>query len=109
MTQINVRVDELTDRFINYLATRRKVSKGTIVKEFLAKGIAAQALPILLDDYQKGRVSVKVISQISGLSPSELLDVIAKQRIDPPIPEEIDDYTSKCAEKLFLQWQKEKK
>lgn len=109
MTQINFRVDEEIDGIVSFLAKRRGVAKSVIVRELLLKGLTTDLLPILLKDYQEGKVSLKKIITLTKLAPIDVFKKIADTIEDPPISSQVDDYTSKLAEEIFKQWKNDNK
>ena len=106
MKQINLRIDEQLDEILSYLAERRNLSKSTIAKEILTHNFVSMILPILLEDYGKGLISVKKIIALSGLPPTHVMDLLAEQTIEPPISQEIDQYTKRVADRLAQKWKK---
>jgi hypothetical protein len=101
MGQINIRIDDQVDQVLDYLAERRSVTKTVIARELLMKNFTDQILPILLDDYAAGKIGVKRILGLTNLMYSDLMHIIASRHIDPPIPEELDEYTRRVADQLI--------
>ena len=97
MQQINIRVEKEIDNLMDYLAKKEKIPKAVFVKQMLLDNFTAKVLPILLTDYQAGKIGLKKILKLTSISPDELLDKIVKLQIEPPITPEIDDYTMKVA------------
>ncbi|NHI93717.1 MAG: hypothetical protein EAX96_14620 [Candidatus Lokiarchaeota archaeon] len=94
---------------MSFLAKRRGVAKSVIVRELLLKGLTTDLLPILLKDYQEGKVSLKKIITLTKLAPIDVFKKIADTIEDPPISSQVDDYTSKLAEEIFKQWKNDNK
>lgn len=100
MVQINIRIDKELDETLEYLSSRRKVSKSKIAEEFLKEGFTEKILPILLEEYKKGEIGLKNIIRFTNLTPRALIDKIAELEIEPPIPKYVDNYTEEIVKKL---------
>ncbi len=98
MQQINIRVEKEIDNLMDYLAKREKLPKAVFVKQMLLENFTVKVLPILLSDYQAGKIGLKKILKLTSISPDELLDKIVELQIEPPITPEIDEYTRKVAD-----------
>ncbi len=98
MQQINIRVEKEIDNLMDYLAKREKMPKAVFVKQMLLENFTTKVLPILLTDYQAGKIGLKKILKLTSISPDELLDKIVELQIEPPITPEIDEYTRKVAD-----------
>ncbi|MHA1651026.1 MAG: hypothetical protein ACTSYB_12595 [Candidatus Helarchaeota archaeon] len=105
MTQINLRLNEEIYKIISYLAEKKSVSKSEIAREFLMKGLSQDLLPLLLKDYQEGKISLKKIVLLTKLSPIEILRKMPMMIEEPPISPEVDDYTKRVADKILEQWE----
>ena len=101
MTRINIRIDEELDELFNYLSEKMNIPKAVYVKRLLLENIREKILPVLLKDYEQGKIGLKKIIKLTGIEPSELLEIISKSDIECPITPEIDDYTSEITEKLI--------
>ncbi|OLS14946.1 MAG: hypothetical protein RBG13Loki_1422 [Promethearchaeota archaeon CR_4] len=101
MTQINIRVDPEIDALLSYLASRRHVPKAIVAREFLLENLTQKIFPLLLEDYEKGKISLKKIIQLTNLTPDDVIDKIAELKIEPPIPPEIDDYTKNVVDRFL--------
>jgi len=101
MTQINIRVDPEIDALLSYLASRRSVPKAIVAREFLLENLTQKIFPLLLEDYEKGKISLKKIIQLTNLTPNDVIDKIAELKIEPPIPPEIDDYTKNVVDRFL--------
>ena len=55
---------------------------------------------IILEMYQNGEICFKKAWLLSGLRFIDFIEELKMNDIEPPIPEELDDYTEKMAEKL---------
>lgn len=107
MTQINIRVNTNIDKIISYLASRRKVPKAVIARELLSENLTQKILPILLEDYQNGKIGIKNILRLTNLTPDEVMDLIAGLGVEPPITTELDDYTQSVADRFIARYKKE--
>ena len=107
MTQINIRLKDEIYEVIEFLAQKKKVSKSEIARELLMKGLNDILLPILINDYQKGEISIKKIIKFTDLPPIEVMRKISNSIDDPPISAEVDNYTSKVADEILKQWKNE--
>jgi len=101
MSQINIRVNEQTDRLFQYLAEKRKIPKAVLVKEILLENLKEKVLLKLLKDYEKGQIGLKTIGDLLGMSPNELFNQIVSNDIECPITPEIDDYTKKITDDII--------
>ncbi len=72
------------------------------------KGLSQDLLPLLLKDYQEGKISLKKIVLLTKLSPIEILRKISTMIEEPPISPEVDDYTKQVADQLLKQWKNKK-
>ena len=109
MQQINIRVEKETDNLMEYLARREKIPKALYVKQMLLENFTVKVLPILLSDYQAGKIGLKKILKLTSISPDELLDKIVELQIEPPITPEIDEYTRKVADEIVNRIKSKKK
>jgi len=100
MQQINIRVEKEIDNLMEYLARREKMPKALYVKQMLLENFTVKVLPILLSDYQAGKIGLKKILKLTSISPDELIDKIVELKIEPPITPEIDEYTRKVADEI---------
>ena len=55
----------------------------------------------LLKEYEKGKIGLKKILYLTGISPDDLLEKIVEFNIECPITPEIDDYTTQVTEELM--------
>jgi len=108
MSQINIRVNEQTDRIFHYLAKKRKIPKAVLVKEMLLDNLKEKVLVQLLKEYEQGEIRLKTIGNLLELSPHELFMEIATHNIECPITAEIDEYTQSVTEKIIKRLQLEK-
>lgn len=93
MSQINIRVNEQTDRIFQFLAKKRKIPKALLVKEMLLENLKGKVLSQLLKEYEKGEIRLKTIGTLLEMSPHDLFTEIARNKIECPITPEIDEYT----------------
>jgi hypothetical protein len=107
VVQINIRIDKDIDEIISYLAEKRMVAKSKIARELLIKGLVNDMLPLLIKDYQEGRISIKKIISLTKLPPLEVFKKIAVAIDEPPISPEVDDYTAHIADEILKQWDHE--
>jgi len=101
MTQINIRIDTDIDEIIEYIAARRGIPKAIIARELLVENLTSKFLDILLDDYKSGKIGLKKLIKLSKISPADMLKKVSDLGIEPPIPEELDDYTKRIADKVI--------
>jgi len=104
MSQINLRLNEKIYEIISYLAEKRMVSKSEVARELLMKGLSHDLLPLLLRDYEEGKISLKKIISLTNLPPIEVLRKISTAIKEPPISPEVDDYTKQVADELLERW-----
>ena len=78
MSQINFRVDEFTDKYIEFKANFDGKSKSAVSKEIFQKGLRDDMLPFLCELYKEGKMSVKRIAYITGIHPNEIYDILPK-------------------------------
>ena len=108
MTQINIRVNEQTDRLFQYLAEKRKIPKAILVKEMLLENLKEKVLLKLLKEYEKGQIGLKTIANLLGMSPDEIFHQIVSNDIECPITPEIDEYTRKITDDIIKKLKIEK-
>ena len=101
MSQINIRVNEQTDRIFQHLAKKRKIPKAVLVKEMLLDNLKEKVLVQLLKEYEQGEIRLKTIGHLLELPPHELFMEIAAHHIECPITPEIDEYTQSVTEKII--------
>ena len=101
MTRINIRLDPESDEIIDYIAKRRKVAKAAVAKDLLMKNLSQKLLEVLLEDYKMGKIGLKKVIKLTKLPPLEIMEQIAKSGIEPPITEDLDDYTKEVTDRLI--------
>ncbi|MCF2139756.1 MAG: hypothetical protein K9W44_06860 [Candidatus Lokiarchaeota archaeon] len=106
MYQINIRVNKEINDLLEYLAKKKNISKAVCTKQILIDQLTDKVLPILLDEYRKGKIGLKKILKLTSLTPDKLLDIIVEQNIDPPIDPSLDDYTEEIAQQLIAEEKK---
>ncbi|TFF87570.1 MAG: ribbon-helix-helix protein, CopG family, partial [Promethearchaeota archaeon] len=92
MAQINIRLENEIYEVIDFLAQKKNVSKSEIARQLLMKSLNDILLPILINDYQQGKISLKKIIKFTDLPPIEVMRRISTSIDEPPISPEIDDY-----------------
>ena len=101
MAQINIRIEKDLDDLFNYLSEKMNIPKAVYVKKLLLENLKDKILPVLLKDFEQGKIGLKKIITLTGIEPSELLEIISHSEIECPITPEIDDYTDKITQKLI--------
>lgn len=101
MSQINIKINEEIDQLLNYIAQKRKIAKSTLAKEIFLENLQDKILPILLKEYEQGKIGLKKIMRLTGIDVDELLAKIIESDIECPITPEVDDYTTKFTEDLI--------
>lgn len=101
MTQINIRLEDEFGEIIEYLAKRRNVPRAVVAREILVKNLSHAIFDILVEDYKDGKIGLKTVIKLSRLAPMDVMDKIAKLGVEPPISEELDDYTRRVADRLM--------
>lgn len=101
MSQINIKINEDTDQLLSYIAQKRKITKSTLAKELLLENLQERILPVLLKEYEQGKIGLKKILHLTGIDADELLAKIVESDIECPITPEVDDYTTKFTEDLI--------
>jgi len=72
-----------------------------VAKDLLMENLSQKLLEILLEDYKTGKVGLKKVIKLSKLPPLEIMERIAKLGIEPPITEDLDDYTKEVTDRLI--------
>lgn len=101
MNQINIRVNSEVNGLLEYLAKQKNIPKTVYAKQLLLDQLTTKIIPILLEDYQHGKIGIKKILKLTSLTPDQLLELFIKNKIDPPIEPKLDDYTFKVAENII--------
>jgi hypothetical protein len=101
MAQINMRIEKDLDDLFNYLSEKLNIPKAVHVKRLLLENIRDKILPVLLKEYEQGKIGLKKIIKLTGIEPGELLEIISHSEIECPMTPEIDDYTEKITQKLI--------
>jgi len=101
LSQINIKINEDTDQLLSYIAQKRKITKSTLAKELLLENLQERILPVLLKEYEQGKIGLKKILHLTGIDADELLAKIVESDIECPITPEVDDYTTKFTEDLL--------
>ncbi len=109
MTQINFRVDEITNSFIEYKAKIDKKSKSAISKEIFQSGLKEVMMPYLANLYKEGKISIKLIAYITGIHPTEIYGILPKPIDDIEIDAGIIAYSREVGKKLIPYLQELKK
>ena len=78
MSQINFRVDEFTNKFIEFKSNLKGKSKAAISKEIFQKGLKEEMFPFLANLYKEGKISIKKIAYITGIHPTEIYMMMPK-------------------------------
>ena len=109
MSQVNFRIDEYTTKYIEFKAKIDGKSKSSISKEIFQKGLKEEMLPFLANLYKEGKISVKRISYITGIHPTDIYGMLPKYIDDVDfdddflknfgkISQEFSDYLKKLTE-----------
>ena len=78
MGWINIRIEKELDDLFTYLSDRMEIPKAVYVKKLLLENLKEKILPVLLKDYEQGKIGLKKIIKLTGIDPSELLEIISK-------------------------------
>jgi hypothetical protein len=100
MTQINFRINEELDEFISLMSKIENKTKSTISKEIFLKGLNSVMLPYMAQLYKEGKISIKQISKITKIHPSEIISQVAKLIDDIDIDPELISYSEEVGKKL---------
>ncbi|RLI61501.1 MAG: hypothetical protein DRO88_12975 [Promethearchaeia archaeon] len=101
MHQINIRVNKEINQLLEYLAKRKNISKAVCTRQILIDQLTDKILPILLEDYKQGKIGLKKILHLTSLTPDQILEIIVKENIEPPIEADLDDYTDEIAQQII--------
>ena len=78
MSPITIDLDPQIEEIIALLAIEQRKSKSDVAQELIVAGISQSYLPTMAKLYQKGKVSLKVISQLTGIPPSDVIGEIVQ-------------------------------
>ena len=59
------------------------------------ENLKEKALPVIMKDFEAGKIGFKKIMRILMLNPEELLQIISNANIQCPITPELDEYTDR--------------
>ncbi len=100
MGQINIHIDKATEELISYLSDRNKIPKFIYARNLLMENLKEKALPVIMKDFEAGKIGFKKIMRILMLNPEELLQIISNANIQCPITPELDEYTIEVTQKM---------
>ncbi len=94
---MTLRLPEEDVEVIKLISIRTKKDKSTIVRELVELG----KIYFAIKEYKEGKLSMGKAAEISGVSISEMMDILAELGIESNL--ELEDYLEgkKLAEKLF--------
>jgi hypothetical protein len=109
MAQLNFRIEDEIDEFVSLMSDLERKSKSSIGKDIFMKGIEIIMLPYLAELYRIGKISIKHISKITHIHPSEVISKVADLIDDIEINPELVQYSAEIAKKMdpFLKQAKE--
>lgn len=96
-TVMSIRLPRQDIDAIEELAAQERIDKSTAVRELVEKGLIYHAI----SEYRKGKISIGKAAEMTSLSISEIMDLLAGLGIESKI--EVEDYLAglKAAEKVF--------
>ena len=100
MKQINFRVEESVFEILKIISTQLNETIPNLSKRLILENIGELRKKIALHGYQEGKLGLKTAWKISGLSFLEFNNLLVKNNIEPPIPEELDDKLIEIALKI---------
>ena len=101
MSQINFRVDEKINAFINLKMKLEGKSRASIGKEIFLNGLNSQMMPYLADLYKKGKISIKNIASITGIHFTEVISLVADLIDDIEVDPKLIQYSEEISKKLL--------
>ena len=101
MSQINFRIDENSKDFIEYMCGIEGKSIAAISKEIFMESLNKKMMPYLAELYRVGKISIRKISDMTGMHFIDVMDEIPKFIDDIECDPEILDYSEKVGEKIL--------
>jgi predicted HTH domain antitoxin len=102
MKQINFRLSEQEYNIAEELAKLLGTSVPALLKEMGLKELNEVRVNLALDMYRKHKVGLKRAWKVSGLPFLEFLHVLSEHKIEPDIPEELEEHMIATALELNL-------
>ncbi len=85
MTEINVKLDAQMDEIVSLLASEQKIPKSEVVHNLIMQGISQTLLPTMAKLYDRGKIGLKKIAELTGIPPSDLIGEIVQLIQEPPV------------------------
>ena len=64
MGQINIHIDKATEELISYLSDRNKIPKFIYARNLLMENLKEKALPVIMKDFEAGKIGFKKIMRM---------------------------------------------
>ena len=101
MSQINFRVDETIDSFIDLKMKLEGKSRASISKEIFMNGLNKEMVPYLANLYKSGKISIKNIAEITGIHYTEVISLVAKLIDEIEIDPQLIQYSETVSKKIL--------
>ena len=100
MPQITFRLPENEKEFLKWYADKTAQPISTIYRNATMDHFQKWKEQLLLDEYEKGSISIKTFCTLTNKTFHETLLLLEKKGINPPITQIMDEYTSTIRKNL---------
>jgi hypothetical protein len=100
MNQVNFRIDDITNKFLEFMADMEKKTKSAISKEIFQDGLKTKMMPYLANLYKEGKISIKNIAYITGIHHTEIYHLLPDLIDDIDMDDSIIAYSREIGKKL---------
>ena len=107
MGQISFKISETEMEFLRWYSEETSNSMSTIYRDITFDTYKKWKITVILQLYAAGKIGFKHLCRMADISFTEGLLLIEENEIEPPIPESVDDYTSKVAKRISKGLKKE--
>ncbi|OLS22121.1 MAG: hypothetical protein HeimC3_32630 [Candidatus Heimdallarchaeota archaeon LC_3] len=100
MGQITFRITDQDLEFLEYVSEKTGQSKSIIYRNNTIEEFRNWKKQYLLGEYASGVIGLKKMCIIAHMTLTEGMLLIEQNRIEPPIPKKVDDYTSEISKTI---------
>ena len=93
MKQVGIKLPKEDLAFLEWYSEKSSTPVAGLYRQATYESFRQWKLELILKEYQKGTTSFKKLCDLANISLLEGMIIIEKERIEPPIPNLVDDYT----------------
>ena len=98
--QITFQLSNDDMNFLRYVSKKTGSSLSSIYRDNTLIDFRAWKIAFLLKEYNTGRIGFKKLCTLGAISFSDGMNLLESEKIEPPIPEFVNDYTLKIAKNI---------